>query len=446
MTFTPLNWNLAGADADTDRDAFNTMSANLWTPEQISLAEDAEDMRGLSDTERLTLVRVFAGLCNIESLQAGNATSALSADASRDDTGTRQAVLTAIAFSESIHTKAYSALIAELNDNAGKTDGAPNTSTGVYTDSIDSATANDTKNVDDSAQSPFAWAQQNESMQEKLRLLSDVYATAINGVATVADLDEAQNLNQHTTAGSSSVSSPTEITAPSALASDSAHNPANANGDDPAINPVLNLGSLKRLTAAVLAEALVVESGFYLPMWLSSRGTMAKSAYIVRLINRDIVTSSSYLGAMYQRKLEPLDDTLREAMRQYAYDLANNLYFAEEDYNYTLPYANLGLEDDMEKFLSYNANKALSYLGYPALFPAEISQPNPAVIDELNDMESLNTALRSSGSFGSVSGLRASGLPAAKASAGVAGPTSLTSTGATANNKAEETSDDDWDF
>ncbi|MDF7665841.1 ribonucleotide-diphosphate reductase subunit beta [Bifidobacterium sp. ESL0745] len=437
MTFTPLNWNLVGTDADTDRDAFNTMSANLWTPEQVSLADDAEDMRGLSETERLALVRIFAGLSSVESLQAGSATSALSADAGQDETGTRQAVLTAIAFGESIHTKAYSTLIAELGKNAGKTGGAHNTDAGSYASSIDSATADDTKNANDAAQSPFTWVQQNESMQEKLRLLNDAYATAINGAAAATNRDKNPGPNPDATADSANISLPTEIAAPNALASDS----ANGNGDDSAASRVPDLGTLKRLATAVLAEALVVQSGFYLPMWLSSHGTLTKSADIIRLINRDIVTSSSYLGAVYQRKLDPLNDTARETMRQYTYDLANNLYFSEEDYSYTLPYADLSLEDDTEKFLSHNANKALSYLGYPTLFPAEISQPNPAVIDELNDMESLTDTIKSGGLFSAGAGF------ASTNSASAAGaPTSTTSTDTTADNKAEETSDDDWDF
>lgn len=234
-------------------------------------------------------------------------------------------------------------------------------------------------------------------------------------------------------ADSTSVSSPTEIATPNPSASASA------------TNGIPDLGVLKRLAAAVLAEALTVESGFYLPICLSSRGTMAKSADIIRLVNRDIVTSSSYLGSVYQRGLDQLDNNTRETMRQYVYNLANNLYFAEEDYSYTLPYADLGLDDDIEKFLSYNANKALSYLGYPALLPAEISQPNPAVTDELNDMESLASALKPASVFGG-SGLNFASTNSTSAATGTSSSSAATSTGATATNKAEETSDDDWDF
>ncbi|WEV53040.1 ribonucleotide-diphosphate reductase subunit beta [Bifidobacterium sp. ESL0704] len=407
MPFASWNWNLTGANADADRDAFNAMTANLWTPEQISLADDADEIRGLSDTERLALNHILAGLSAVESLQASNATSALSADAGRSRLGTSQAVLTAVAFTESIHTKAYSTLLAALSDNG-----------------------NSNADNDNDTQSPFAWAQQSESMQEKLRLLNDIYATAFDTVnSAVSGATGQASENTDTSANSPNMSSPTEIAAPNA-------------SDPDSVTPNLpDLGALKRLAAAVLAEALLAESGFYLPMWLSSRGSMTKSADIIRLINRDIVASGSYLGAVYQQKLEIFDDITRESMRQYVYDLANNLYFAEEDYSYELPYGDLGLEDDIEKFLSYNANKALSYLGYPALFPAEISQPNPAVTDELNDMESVNTTLKSSSLFNGTS----TGFAPANSTT-TAAASSPTSTGATAANKAEETSDDDWDF
>ncbi|MCO6559036.1 MAG: ribonucleotide-diphosphate reductase subunit beta [Bifidobacterium sp.] len=368
MTFTAMDWDSDNGNADASRDVFNTMTAQLWTPEQVSLADDAGDIRGLSDSERVALSRIFAGLSAVESLQASRATSVLSTDAGRDHAGTGQAVLTAIAFGESIHTKAYSALIAAIGGN--------------------------------DAQSPFDSMQKNESMQEKLRLLDEVYDTG---------------------------------------------NEISADNDDSGTGDIPDLGELKRLATAVLAQALVVESGFYLPMWLSSRGTMTESADIIRLVNRDIVTSSSYLGSVYQRRLEQLEDETRETMRQYVYDLANNLYFAEEDYSYTLPYADLGLDDDIEKFLSYNANKALSYLGYPALFPAEISQPNPAIIDELNDMESLASALKPASLFGG-SGINFSSTASTSAAVGASTSPSPSSTDATAANKAEETNDDDWDF
>ncbi|WEV72358.1 ribonucleotide-diphosphate reductase subunit beta [Bifidobacterium sp. ESL0790] len=441
MTFTPMNWTLAGAAADTDRDAFAAMTANLWTPEQISLADDAEDMRGLSDTERTALARIFAGLASVESLQATAATSALTADAQRHigegkssnesdaaqtdlASSMQPAALTAIAFMESMHTKAYSTLLGAIDQNAN---------------------GSEANNGNASTQSPFTWAGSNDSMQEKLRLLNEVYAATPRpaGIMNSGDIESSQEPNNGN--DSANVASSTESAVPEATNPDS----VDTNGrDSPTASSAPDLGALERLAAAVLAESLVVESGFYLPMWLSSRGMMTKTPDIIRLINRDIATSSAYLGTIYQRGLGRLDDATRETMRQYAYDLANNLYFAEEDYNYTLPYADLGLDDDIEKFLSLNANKALSYLGYPALFPAEISQPNPAVTDELSDMESVTAAFKSSSLFGvGSSALANAGFATSNSgAAGVSAVSSLTSTGATTANKVEETDDDDWDF
>ncbi|MDF7663210.1 ribonucleotide-diphosphate reductase subunit beta [Bifidobacterium sp. ESL0763] len=429
MTFTAMNWNLGGAGADTGRDVFATMTANLWTPEQVSLADDADDIANLGDTERLALTRIFAALATLESLQATTATGALMADAgnaaggtanagSTDgrtgsdgaDGGLGQAALTAIAFGEAMHTKAYSTLIAAIGGNEA---------TGPA----------------------FEWAQRSEAMQEKLGLLSQVYAATANTTATTSDDQPENTTTSNSENGDTSQAGSGSDAGPAAdlnSAVDSAVDSATSS------TQTYDIAALKRLAAAVLAEVLLAESGFYLPMWLSSRGTLAKSADLVRLVNRDIVTSSSYLGSVYQRSLATLGDDTREEMRQYVYDLANNLYFAEEDFGYELPYGEIGLEDDIEKFLSYNANKALSYLGYPALFPAEISQPNPAVTDELNDMDSLDAALKSGGPLaaGAGAGTR-SGFGSAGSSASSA---TSSSTGATAANKAEETSDDDWDF
>ncbi|MBB2955398.1 ribonucleoside-diphosphate reductase beta chain [Bifidobacterium commune] len=375
MTFAAADWTRTDANTDIDRTAFNTMTANLWTPEQILLANDAEDIRALSSNERLALAHIFAGLASTEALLTNASISALNEDAARYKAGTRQAVLTAIAFSSSIHSKAYSALLTALDGNLpGKAGEGSNT---------------DTNKNNGSTTLAFNWIEQNASMQGKQQLLNDAYRT------------DTEN------EGSS------------------------------------KLDALKRLAATVLAQSLTIEAGFYLPMRFSSRGTLTKTADIVRLINRDLATSSSYLGALYQQGIEQLDSETSETMREYTYDLANNLYFAEEDYGYTLPYADFSLEEDTEKFLSYNTNKALSYLGYPALFPAEISEPNPAVIDELNDMESTSSALASNSLFDANVNFTASTTNAA---AGTGATTDSSAASGTAANKTEETSDDDWDF
>ena len=52
-----------------------------------------------------------------------------------------------------------------------------------------------------------------------------------------------------------------------------------------------------------------------------------------------------------------MSDAKREEMREYTYNLLNELYDNEVEYTESL-YERVGLTDDVEKFLRYNGNKA----------------------------------------------------------------------------------------
>ncbi len=47
-------------------------------------------------------------------------------------------------------------------------------------------------------------------------------------------------------------------------------------------------------------------------------------------------------------------------------------------------YDDVGLTEDVKKFLHYNANKALMNLGFEALFPKEETNVNPAILSALS--------------------------------------------------------------
>ncbi|MDK6981540.1 ribonucleotide-diphosphate reductase subunit beta, partial [Escherichia coli] len=81
----------------------------------------------------------------------------------------------------------------------------------------------------------------------------------------------------------------------------------------------------------------------------------------------------------YQKGLELVSQEKRDELEEYTYDLLNELYDNEAEYTEDL-YSGVGLVEDVEKFLRYNANKALMNLGYPALFPADATDVNPAII------------------------------------------------------------------
>ena len=66
--------------------------------------------------------------------------------------------------------------------------------------------------------------------------------------------------------------------------------------------------------------------------------------------------------------------------------LGNNLfelYDNEVEYTQDL-YDEVGLTEDVKKFLRYNANKALMNLGYEALFPRDETDVNPAILSALS--------------------------------------------------------------
>ncbi len=118
-------------------------------------------------------------------------------------------------------------------------------------------------------------------------------------------------------------------------------------------------------------------------MYWSSRGKLTNTADLIRLIIRDEAVHGYYIGYKYQKALEQVDEGRREALQQFAIDLLLALYENEVAYTEAL-YGETGWADEVKTFLHYNANKALMNLGYEALFPAELTQVNPAILAALS--------------------------------------------------------------
>ena len=60
---------------------------------------------------------------------------------------------------------------------------------------------------------------------------------------------------------------------------------------------------LKRKVASTLLESFLFYSGFYLPMYWSSRAKLTNTADMIRLIIRDEAVHGYYIGYKYQRGL-----------------------------------------------------------------------------------------------------------------------------------------------
>ncbi|WP_420912767.1 class 1b ribonucleoside-diphosphate reductase subunit beta [Chimaeribacter arupi] len=144
-------------------------------------------------------------------------------------------------------------------------------------------------------------------------------------------------------------------------------------GDDP----------LMKKVASVFLESFLFYSGFYLPMYWSSRARLTNTADLIRLIIRDEAVHGYYIGYKFQKNLQQVDEARRRQVKAQAYDLLQDLYENELRYTEDL-YDGVGWTEDVKKFLHYNANKALMNLGYEALFPDSMAEVNPAILSALS--------------------------------------------------------------
>lgn len=139
----------------------------------------------------------------------------------------------------------------------------------------------------------------------------------------------------------------------------------------------------KRKIASVFLESFLFYSGFYLPMYWSSRAKLTNTADLIRLIIRDEAIHGYYIGYKFQRAIEQLPQIERDALKDFAFALIFDLYEIEAHYTEEL-YDEIGLTEDVKAFLHYNANKALQNLGYEALFPDAACEVNPAILAALS--------------------------------------------------------------
>lgn len=172
---------------------------------------------------------------------------------------------------------------------------------------------------------------------------------------------------------------------------------------------------LKRKVSSTLLSSLLLYAGFYLPLHFSVHATLTNTADMIRLILRDKAVHGYYSGYKYQRGLESRSTSEQEHMREFTFELLEELYELELAYSGEL-YEPLDLMDDVAVFVRYNANKALMNLGYPARFSAEETAVNPEILAALAPGSDENHDFFSGSGSSYVIG------------------------------KGENTSDDDWDF
>ena len=279
-----INWNRVQDDKDAE--VWDRLTGNFWLPEKVPVSNDIPSWNTLTPAEKELTMRVFTGLTLLDTIQGTVGAVSLIPDAA---TPHEQAVLTNIAFMESVHAKSYSSIFSTLCS---------------------------TSDIDDA----FRWSEENPNLQRKAAIVMDYYR-----------------------------------------------------GDDP----------LKRKVASTLLESFLFYSGFYLPMYWSSRAKLTNTADVIRLIIRDEAVHGYYIGYKFQRALALESEARVAELKDYTYELLFELYDNEVEYAQDL-YDQVGLTEDVKKFLRYNANKALMNLGYEALFPKDETDVNPAILSALS--------------------------------------------------------------
>lgn len=140
---------------------------------------------------------------------------------------------------------------------------------------------------------------------------------------------------------------------------------------------------MKKKVASVFLESFLFYSGFYLPMYLSSRAKLTNTADLIRLIIRDEAVHGYYIGYKFQKAYEEATPMEQMEIKEYTISLLLELYDNEVKYTESL-YDGVGLTEDVKKFLHYNANKALMNLGFDPMFPEETAAVNPAILSALS--------------------------------------------------------------
>ncbi|MEB4614626.1 class 1b ribonucleoside-diphosphate reductase subunit beta [Leucobacter sp. M11] len=311
-----INWNKIEDEKDVE--VWHRLANNFWLPEKVPLSNDVQSWATLTEDEKTMTMRVFTGLTLLDTIQGTVGAVSLIPDAA---TPHEEAVLTNIAFMESVHAKSYSSIFSTL----------------CSTPDIDEA---------------FRWSEENQNLQRKAQIILSYY-----------------------------------------------------HGDDP----------LKRKVASTLLESFLFYSGFYLPMYWSSRAKLTNTADLIRLIIRDEAVHGYYIGYKFQRAVEKESAERQAELKDYTFNLLYELYENEVQYTQDL-YDGVGLTEDVKKFLHYNANKALMNLGYEPMFPNTVTDVNPAILSALSPNADENHDFFSGSGSSYVIG------------------------------KAESTEDEDWDF
>lgn len=109
MLARAINWNRLADDKDAE--VWDRLTGNFWLPEKVPVSNDIPSWGTLTPDEQQLTMRVFTGLTLLDTIQGTVGAVSLIPDAA---TPHEEAVLTNIAFMESVHAKSYSSIFSTL--------------------------------------------------------------------------------------------------------------------------------------------------------------------------------------------------------------------------------------------------------------------------------------------------------------------------------------------
>lgn len=282
--YKTINWN--SIEDMIDKMTYEKLTEQFWLSTRMPVSKDKSDWAKLPRVEQVLVERVFGGLALLDTLQSEEGGLAI-----REDAVTQHeiAVYNNIQFMESEHARSYSSIFSTLNTN---------------------------KEI----REIFEWTDNDEFLQNKARMINDVYQ---NGTP------------------------------------------------------------LQKKVASVFLESFLFYSGFYTPIYYLGMAKLINTAEVIKLIIRDESVHGQYIGYKFQFGYNKLTKEEQDELQAWAYKLLYELYENECKYTEYL-YDDVGWTEDVKVFVRYNANKALMNLGFSPLFPDTADDVNPIVINGLS--------------------------------------------------------------
>ncbi|ENQ3104835.1 ribonucleoside-diphosphate reductase class Ib beta subunit [Bacillus sp. 491mf] len=134
------------------------------------------------------------------------------------------------------------------------------------------------------------------------------------------------------------------------------------------------------MVASVFLESYLFYSGFFYPLYLAGQGKLTASGEIINLIIRDESIHGVFVGILAQQVFAELSAEEQQEVQKETKDLLLELYDNETAYTEEI-YTSIGLVEEVNRFIRYNANKGLMNLGLEPHFEEE--EINPIVLNGL---------------------------------------------------------------